>query len=308
MPENGLPVPDHIIINLNKPPHISSHEAVSRIKRILGARKAGHAGTLDPLATGILLVCLNEATKVTRFLMDMEKEYMARVKLGERTDTCDSQGTMIERRDVPRLGRTEIENCASTFRGKIMQRPPMYSAIKIGGKTLHRLARKGIEIERPERRVEIYDIRVLGVELPYFDLLVSCSRGTYIRTLCDDMGTMLGTGAHLSALERTGIGIFSAKDSVTLEQLSTGEVAAGKGNSFCSIDSALSRLPEIIFDESEGRLIRNGVRIKSLKINGLQDESWIRLKDSDGNLFGIGRISSGFIRVERLLHLLPKFE
>lgn len=297
----------NVIINLSKPPRITSHEAVSLVKRRLGVKKAGHAGTLDPLATGILLVCLNEATKVSRFLMDMDKEYRARVKLGERTDTCDSQGTVIERKEVPQLAESEIEEAVSTFRGMIMQKPPMYSAIKIGGKTLHRLARKGIEIERPERSVQIYDIRVLEVELPYFDLLVSCSRGTYIRTLCDDIGTKLGTGAHLSALERTRIGIFMLRDAVTIEGLSAEESAPGSGrSSFCSIDHALSRLPEIIFDEKEYSLIRNGVPVRLPEPWRLAEESVVRLKDPSKNLFGIGRIDAGVVRVERLLHLPPQ--
>ncbi len=301
-----MPDYNNIIINFNKPLHITSHDAVSRVKRVLGARKAGHAGTLDPLATGILLVCLNEATKITRFLMDMDKEYSARVKLGERTDTCDSQGTVIERRDVPELTKAKIEEVVSMFRGTIMQKPPMYSAIKIGGKTLHRLARKGIEIERPERRVEIYDIRVREVDIPYFDLSVSCSKGTYIRTLCEDIGTRLGTVAHLAALERTRIGTFALEDSVTIEGLDKeGLPLSPYGRSFCSIDRALSRLPEIILEESEHRLLRNGVRIKSQKEDCLTDDSLIRLKDPTGNLFGVGRIKAGVIGVERLLLLSP---
>jgi tRNA pseudouridine55 synthase len=301
-----MPGDNNLIINFNKPLHITSHDAVSRVKRLLGARKAGHAGTLDPLATGILLVCLNEATKITRFLMDMDKEYSARVKLGERTDTCDSQGTVIERREVPELTQARIEEVASMFRGVIMQKPPMYSAIKIGGKTLHRLARKGIEIERPERRVEIYDIRVREVDIPYFDLSVSCSKGTYIRTLCEDIGTRLGTGAHLAALERTRIGPFALEDSVTIEGLEKeGSPLSSDSRSFCSIDRALSRLPEIMLDESDYRLLRNGVRIKSKKEDGLPDDSFIRLKGPTGNLFGVGRLEAGIIGVERLLHLSP---
>jgi tRNA pseudouridine55 synthase len=299
-----MPDDTNIIINLDKPLHITSHDAVSRVKRIFGVRKAGHAGTLDPLATGILLVCLNEATKITRFLMDMDKEYSALVKLGERTDTCDSQGTVIERRDVPELTKAQIEDAASVFRGTIMQKPPMYSAIKIGGKTLHRLARKGIEIERPERRVEIYDIRVRAVDLPYFDLSVSCSKGTYIRTLCDDIGSRLGTGAHLAALERTRIGFFALEDAVTIEGLNKeGLALAPNGRSFYSIDRALSRLPEIILEEPEHRLMSNGIRIRSQRADGLPDDSFIRLKGPSGNLFGIGRIKAGVVGVERLLHL-----
>ncbi len=300
MPDNN------IIINFNKPLHITSHDAVSRVKRVLGVKKAGHAGTLDPLATGILLVCLNEATKITRFLMDMDKEYIARVKLGERTDTCDSQGRVIERRDVPELTKAQIEEVASMFRGAIMQKPPMYSAIKIGGKILHRLARKGIEIERPERRVEIYDIQVREVDIPYFDLSVSCSKGTYIRTLCEDIGTRLGTGAHLAALERTRIGFFTLEDSVTIEGLDKGGLPLSPDDrSLCSIDRALSRLPEIMLEESEHRLLRNGVRLKLQKELGLPDDSFIRLKGPTGNLFGVGRVKAGVIGVERLLHLSP---
>lgn len=299
-----MPADTNIVINLNKPPDITSHDAVSRVKRLLGVRKAGHAGTLDPLATGVLLVCLNEATKITRFLMGMEKQYRARVKLGERTDTFDAQGKVIDRREVPRLKKSEIEGCVSMFSGRIMQKPPMYSAIKIGGKTLHRLARKGIEIERPARSVEIYEIKVLDVDLPYFELLVSCSSGTYVRTLCDDIGRKIGTGAQLFALERTRIGSFALEDSVTIGDLS-GDVldAAPEGGPFSSIDSALSRLPEIIFNEEEYRLLRNGVRIRSRKIEKIPEESHLRLKGPQGDLFGIGRIDSGLVRVERLFNL-----
>ena len=299
-----MPEDINIVINLNKPPDITSHDAVSLVKRLLGVRKAGHAGTLDPLATGVLLVCLNEATKITRFLMGMEKQYRARVKLGERTDTCDSQGKVIDRREVPPLKKSEIEGCVSMFSGRIVQKPPMYSAIKIGGKTLHRLARKGIEIERPERSVEIYEIRVLDVDLPFFELLVSCSSGTYVRTLCDDIGKKMGTGAHLFALERTRIGSFALEDSTTIGALN-GDLPAAtpEGGSFSSIDSALARLPEMILDEAEYRLLRNGVRIRSRKTGEFPEESHLRLKGPQGNLFGIGRINSGLVRLERLLNL-----
>lgn len=303
-----MPDKSNIIINLDKPPDITSQCAVSSVKRIVGARKAGHTGTLDPLATGILLICLNEATKVTRFLMDMDKEYRAIVKLGERTDTCDAQGTVIERNAVPHFGEAEIDKALSNFRGVIMQKPPMYSAVKIAGKTLHKLARKGIEVERPDRRVQIYDIRILGLDLPYFEISASCSKGTYIRTLCDDIGTVLGTGAHLAGLKRTRIGPFSLKDAVTIEDLKReGTVAAPDGRSFYSIDSALSRLPEIRFDQSECRMIRNGLRIRPVKVK-VPDGSYLKLKDLSGNFLGIGRMEAGLIRVERLLHLLPKFD
>ena len=191
-----------LIINLNKSPGITSHQAVAQVKRLLGVKKAGHTGTLDPMATGVLLVCLNEATKVSRFLLDMDKQYRARVKLGERTDTYDSQGRVIEQKDASALTEDDVVSAVKMFEGSMTQKPPMYSAIKIQGKKLYELARKGIEIERQERHVRIYKLRVSGFNLPYFDLAISCSKGTYVRTLAEDIARALGTCGHVSLLRR----------------------------------------------------------------------------------------------------------
>ena len=291
----------NIIINLNKPKGITSQQAVTKVKKLLGVRKAGHTGTLDPMATGVLLICLNEATKVSRFLLDQDKTYQARLKLGERTDTLDADGRLLETRAVPAFSPEHIAHVTRQFIGKIMQKPPMYSAIKRNGQPLYSLARKGIEVERAERPVEIYDIRLIGVDLPYVEITVSCSKGTYIRTLCDDIGLMLGTGAHITALERTGIGDFSIKTSISLEMLGQG---IPEGSPWViSLDHALSDLHEISLDETDCSKAKNGMSLSRGIVSGIPDRSFIRLKDPSGFLFGIGMTKNEKISIERNLNL-----
>jgi tRNA pseudouridine55 synthase len=290
------------IINLNKPSGITSHQAVARTKRILGAKKAGHSGTLDPLATGVLLVCLDEATKVSRFFLDMDKRYLARVKLGERTDTYDSQGRVIEQRDVSSVKETDLHAAAEMFRGKIRQKPPMYSAVKVGGETLYKLARKGIEIDRPDRTVQIYEIAVRNPDIPFFDLEVSCSKGTYIRTLCEDIGRRLETGAHLVALERVSTGVFDVKDAATFDDMEREEFWAA-GRSHASIDDALTGLREIVLQAEDYEKAKNGAKIASPQAAGAGAHEFVKLKGPSGNLFGIGRIGEGIIHIERILNL-----
>jgi tRNA pseudouridine55 synthase len=287
----------NVIINFNKPAGITSHTAVTKVKRLLGAQKAGHTGTLDPMATGVLLVCLNEATKVARFLIDMDKEYNARLKIGERTDTYDSQGRIIEKKNISSLTEAYIVETVMKFVGSIKQKPPMHSAVKVGGKTLYKLARKGLKIERPERSVEIYGINIREITIPYVDLTVLCSKGTYIRTLCDDIGKKLSKGAHLVSLERTRIGNFDIKNSALLDDLENGN------KFFYSIDNALSEINEIILSEADYRKAKNGVQILSNKIDKLNNNEFIKLKGPAGNLFGLGIVYSGIIKIERILNL-----
>src|SRR4030043_105960 len=182
----------NLVINLNKPKDISSQQAVIKVKKIFAVRKAGHAGTHDPIATGVLIVCLNEATKITRYLSDLDKEYMVKVKLGERTDTFDLTGRLLEKKDPFLLSKKDVQNVLKIFIGQIKQTPPMFSAIKIKGQPLYNLARRGIEIKRPERLIHIFGLDLIGFALPYLDLAIRCSKGTYIRTLCDDIGKALG--------------------------------------------------------------------------------------------------------------------
>lgn len=287
--------PMNVVINLNKPKEISSQQAVIKVKKYFAARKAGHAGTLDPIATGVLIVCLNEATKITRFLSDLNKEYSVRLKFGERTDTFDVTGRIIEKKDCPPLSVADISLVLSHFIGQIKQIPPMYSAIKIGGQQLYKLARKGVDIERPERKITIYRIDLINFEQPYLDLNISCSKGTYIRTLCDEIGNNLGVGAHMVSLERTRVGSFRIEDSVSIEDLKYGK------NIWCSIDSAISYLNEIVLDEESYFKVKNGLSIIN-PYNNMYINQHVRLKSPEHTLFGIGRVESGRIKIERLLN------
>ncbi|MDH4230478.1 MAG: tRNA pseudouridine(55) synthase TruB [Nitrospirota bacterium] len=287
----------HAIINLNKPFDMTSRQAVTKVQRLLGAKKAGHAGTLDPQATGVLLVCLNESTKVSRFLMNMDKQYKAKIKLGERTDTHDAWGRVTEKKDSSFLSETQLFDAVQKFKGAIRQKPPMYSAVKIGGNKLYKLARKGIEIERPDRPVHIYDIRITSVDLPCFEIMVSCSKGTYVRSLCDDIGMELGTGAHMTALERTAVGFFHIKNSLSLDAL------AADAEHFYTIDQALEKLPEIVLDDSDYQKAKNGGKILSMSFNPYNGE-FVRMKDPEGKLFAIGSVESNIIRIERILNLV----
>jgi tRNA pseudouridine55 synthase len=293
----------NVIINLNKPKGITSQQAVTHVKKILGAKKAGHAGTLDPLATGVLLICLGEATKITRFLMDKDKEYRATIKLGERTDTLDAEGTITEMQSIPSLSTHDIAEAAQGFLGRIVQRPPMYSAVKHQGKRLYELARKGLIVERPERPVEIHHIGVTRVDLPYINLTISCSKGTYIRTLCDDLGVRLGTVAHLVSLERTRTGIFAVELAAQIDQLSYPVIEARSNPFIHSLDNALSEFNEIQLSEDDHKKARNGVPISIENLQEVPAYTFIRLKSPSGKLFGIGRIENAYIAIERIFNV-----
>jgi len=298
---------ENLVINLNKPKDISSQQAVIKVKRLFSAKKAGHAGTLDPIATGILIVCLNEATKITRFISDLDKEYIVRLKFGEKTDTYDLTGKIVEKTDYFFINEADIHKVLNNFTGRIKQIPPMYSAIKIGGQPLYKLARLGMNIKRHERTIDIYKLDLLSFNLPYLDLKISCSKGTYIRTLCNDIGNVLGVGAHMVSLERTRIGIFRIEDSASIEELHS------KKDACHSIDSAISHLREIILDEDSYYKARNGMPIISNNPplppfskwgeGGLAGiNQYVRLKSPENILFGIGRVEENRIVIERLLN------
>jgi tRNA pseudouridine55 synthase len=298
--------PDNVIIDLNKPAGITSQQAVTKARKILGARKAGHAGTLDPLATGVLLVCLGEATKITRFLMDKDKEYLARMKLGERTDTLDAEGEVIETRVVTDLSVQEIEEAARVFTGRIVQKPPMYSAVKHRGRPLYALARKGLTVERATRPVDVHAITVTAVNLPFIDLTISCSKGTYIRSICDDLGALLGTLAHLTSLVRTRIGMFTIERAASLDELSSDMENFSAYPCIYTIDAALADFSEIYLNEDEYRKARNGAQIDALNLREPASQPFVRLKSPTGELFGIGRVDNDKISIERILNLSPQ--
>lgn len=207
------------IVLLDKPLGITSNRALQIVKRLYNAAKAGHTGSLDPLATGLLPLCLGEATKVSGYLLDADKHYIATIKLGVKTFSADAEGEVIETRPVEDYSKKQVQSVIAQFIGEIEQVPPMHSALKVDGKPLYKLAHQGQVIERKARTVHIYDIEILRQEADEIDIAVECSKGTYIRTLAEDIGEKLGCGAHLSALRRTASGPFQLEDSVTLEEL-----------------------------------------------------------------------------------------
>ena len=213
---------DNGVINLYKPPGITSHQATKKVQRILGASKAGHAGTVDSFAEGILLICLNDATRIAEYLLELEKEYVARIQLGKVTDTYDITGKIIKEENPDKVTAEDILRVLKRFTGETMQIPPMYSAIKVKGVPLHKLARKGLVIQRQERRVTISMIELLKYEPPEFVIKVRCSKGTYIRSLAYDIGKELRVGAVVKELKRTAIGDFNEEGSATFEALGEG--------------------------------------------------------------------------------------
>ncbi|MBE0597694.1 MAG: tRNA pseudouridine(55) synthase TruB [Desulfuromonadales bacterium] len=244
------------LLIIDKPQGMTSHDVVRRVRRLLHTRRVGHAGTLDPMATGVLQVAVGEATRLVEFLMGGEKSYRAVLKLGESTDTQDAEGTVLERRPLGDLDRQTIEAACLPLTGCIRQRPPMYSALKRNGVPLYTLARQGIEVERDERQVQINRLQVLEVQLPLVTLEVDCTKGTYIRTLAHDLGEALGCGAHLTALRRTRSGPFTAGESVALAQL---EAEAPAQPPLIPLREALRGFPVLRLNvEAVGRL-RNGI-------------------------------------------------
>jgi len=283
-----------LIINLNKPRDITSHDAVSKVKRMLKAKKVGHAGTLDPLATGVLIICANRATRLSSYFSDQDKQYRAVMKLGEKTDTQDAYGTLIEKKDAVNFDRERLEDALLSQKGTILQNPPMFSALKHKGSPLYKLARKGIEIERRSREITVREIELLDIDFPYVTFRTVCSKGTYIRTLCDDIGNKLGTGAHLFQLERSAVGQFHLDNSLTIEELSAyKERIDVKG--IYSMDKSLSWMPELMIHDTLVRSVKNGAPIKpsecDISSHELKSAKGIRIKSPDNELLAVGSYS-----------------
>jgi len=283
------------IVVLDKANGLSSNAALQEVKRLYEANKAGHAGSLDPLATGVLPVCLGEATKVSQFLLDSDKCYRARIKLGIRTDTGDSEGSIIERNAGISVSRKAIERALTKFKGEIEQVPPMHSAIKMNGVPLYKLARKGIAVEREPRLVTLYQVCLVEFVNSELELEISCSKGTYIRTIADDLGQELGCGAHVIELRRTQAGVFTEKDSISAEELALEKENRGldKIDQFLiPMDRAIQDLPEVNLPSITASHVKNGqaVLVRHLPKNGLvrmyEDELFIGIGsiDDDGKV------------------------
>ncbi len=292
-----------IIVNLNKPEGITSQEATTEVKKILRAKKAGHTGTLDPMATGVLLVCINRATRVASYFFSLDKEYHAIMKLGEVTDTQDSTGTVIRKVEILDIDEKAIEDALAFFKGRILQKPPMFSALKYKGRALYKYARKGEEIKRDYREVTIYNIELLGIDLPFVTFKVACSKGTYIRTLCNDIGERIGVGAHLFSLKRTAIGPFSINDGLSLDELTETARKGLKGRGIYEMDDALLWMPLLTINGGLVKSVKNGVPLKIEQIQGLIEDMkvspGIRIKSPDGELLAIG----SFFKEKRMIRM-----
>lgn len=248
----------HGFVVIDKPAGITSHDVVSRVRRILGTRKVGHTGTLDPFATGVLPVAVNDGTKVIPFLDEGTKCYKALLRLGVATDTLDMTGRVLTKRDFRHVDRKALDKVLSSFNGIISQLPPMYSAIKQNGQPLYKLARQGQEVERKPRQVEISEIEVLDFAPPLVSLRVSCSRGTYVRSLADDIGQDLGCGAALQELRRTCSGPFAIEGSCTLDTLDGLVRGGGVESVMTKPVDVLSHLPIFELDEANRVAVRHG--------------------------------------------------
>lgn len=245
------------IVVLDKPGGMSSNQLLQKVKRLYNAEKAGHTGSLDPLATGVLPICLGEATKVSQYLLDADKGYIAQVRLGETTATGDSQGESTGAAPVPVLGQADIEAVLSSFVGDIEQEPSVYSALKQDGVPLYKLARAGKEIRSKLRTITIYSIRLLEWQSPVLVIEVYCSKGTYIRTLAEDIGCSIGCGAHVTALRRCKAGPFTLTAAHTLESLQEQSLDA-LDVLLIPADEAIAALPRFVVDEEQRRRLRQG--------------------------------------------------
>lgn len=277
------------VLLLDKPQGLSSNHALQAAKRLLNAAKAGHTGTLDPMATGLLPLTFGEATKFSQILLDADKTYEATVALGVVSDTGDAEGKVLEQRPV-NVRMDDLASALCAFRGEIEQVPPMYSALKRDGKPLYAYARAGIEVERAPRRVIIHELDVLGGGLTgdCFRLRVRCSKGTYVRTLAMDIGWALGCGAHLSALRRTAIGPFSLDQAVTIQQLESCSTSERDGL-LASPDMLVEHLAQVQLSEFQARSTLQG-RVVNLEVGA--GSGLVRLY-ANGRFIGLGEINEG---------------
>lgn len=280
---------------LDKPVGMSSNRALQEAKKLYRASKAGHAGTLDPLASGLLVVLFGEATKFAGPLLDDDKEYHAKLKLGERTTTGDAEGEVLERKSVA-LPEAQIEAVLARFRGELEQVPPMHSALKRDGVPLYELARKGQTVERAARRVRISALDKLDFAPPHLELRVRCSKGTYVRTLAEDIGTALGTCAHLAALRRTASGRFSVRDAVALDALAA-MPETGRARHLLALPELLAGLPRAELDAEQEARFRNGQTLK-----GFPSEGLCAVYGARGGVIGLGEADrAGALRPLRLV-------
>lgn len=277
------------IINVYKEKGFTSHDVVAKMRGICGQKKIGHTGTLDPEAEGVLPVCLGNATRLCDMLADHDKEYMAVLRLGVSTDTQDMTGQILTQKEVT-VSEAEVYSTVERFRGEYLQIPPMYSALKVNGKKLYELARAGKEVERRARPVFIYEIEIIGMNLPILTMRVRCSKGTYIRTLCSDIGGKLGCGGAMQSLVRTCVGQFRISESLTLSRLQERRDNGTLGEVILPTDACFSDVPALHVKEEAKRFAENGNFLQAVQTaeqTQYEPGQKVRIYDTAGRFYGI---------------------
>ena len=274
------------IINVRKEKGFTSFDVVAKLRGILKMKKIGHTGTLDPDAEGVLPVCIGKATRVCDLLTDKDKVYEAVMLLGKETDTQDMTGTILKESEV-NLSIEEVKQCSESFVGEYAQIPPMYSALKVNGKKLYELAREGKTVERKPRPVHFYEIEILDIDFPLVRFRVTCSKGTYIRTLCHDIGEKLGCGAAMETLLRTKVGRFTLDDAITLAQTEEAVRSGEIEQRILGIEEILAEYPRVCCREEGDRLLANGNPLVQALVNAEEKDGWIRMCDSEGSFAGV---------------------
>ena len=289
------------ILLLDNPAGMTSNAALQTVKKLYAARKAGHTGSLDPLATGLLPLCFGEATKVSGFLLDADKDYQVLCRFGERTSTGDAEGEVIEQRPVDTITEQQLRGVLDEFLGDIEQIPPMYSALKHKGERLYKLARQGVEVEREARQVTIFDLDLVHLDAPIAEIRVRCSKGTYVRTLVEDIGERLGCGAHVAGLRRLGVGPFDDSGMIGMEQL---EAVAAEGHYaldqlLLPMESGLTQWPDVRLTGDAAFSLRQG---QPVLVPKAPTTGWVRLYEGESRFLGMGEIlDDGRVAPRRLM-------
>lgn len=286
------------VLNVAKPSGWTSHDVVEKLRRTLGIRKVGHAGTLDPMATGVLPLLLGKGTRLSEYLIEWDKEYEAVMRLGQVTDTQDATGSVIQERSVSGITEEAIRTTLRQFEGLIQQVPPMYSALKVDGRPLYKMARAGKTVPRNPRPITIHELTLLKVDLPDVLFRMTCSKGTYVRTLCADIGEVLGVGGHLHQLCRTRVGPFHIQDAVSPLEINNEFRFPEKNQAMWGLDSVLNHLPEVVIDSLMVSRALNGAPIPQSSVSGPfwgdpseppPGQEILRVKDPLGQLLGLGK-------------------
>jgi tRNA pseudouridine55 synthase len=281
------------VLVIDKPSGITSHDVIDKLRKLLRTKRIGHTGTLDPMASGVLLTCVGNATKVVQFLIGWDKEYQALIRMGITTDTYDGEGKIIQKEENLRLSEADIRDAILPFKGRIRQFPPLHSAIKYKGRRLYQYARAKEKVQPKGREVEIKEIEILEINLPYVKLRISCSKGTYIRSLAHDLGQQLGCGAHLLSLRRTRVGPFGLEEALNLEDISAAVTNDRVKGFFIPVEKALHHLPGVVIKEGYAQRVSNGVPLLPTWVSYLEGDferhQTIAIKNGERKILAVGK-------------------